>query len=293
MFKLSLYTYAAAFLAFGLAAMCYVWYAVGSYRLRAVQFGTPLGKGSTHTVVTRSEAGPRVGPYATLFAVNGAVFLGVSLLLRTLVSGRGPFSNMYEFTVAFAFGAALVYLYLEKRYQARSLGTIVVPIVLALLAYSATVPADVKPLVPALQNNFLLTIHVAVAIIAYGAFATAFGAALLYFLQHRSALAWLPDTSVLDEIGYRAVVIGFPMMTMVNILGALWANIAWGRYWSWDPKETVSLVTWLIYGAYLHTRTLKGWQGARSAAILVLGFGAVLFTYFGNYFLGGLHSYAR
>jgi ABC-type transport system involved in cytochrome c biogenesis permease subunit len=85
--------------------------------------------------------------------------------------------------------------------------------------------------------------------------------------------------------------VGFPAMFLTIVLGAVWADIAWGRYWSWDPKETASLVTWLIYGGYLHARVLRGWRGNRSAALLILGFGATLFTYFGNLFLGGLHSY--
>ena len=85
--------------------------------------------------------------------------------------------------------------------------------------------------------------------------------------------------------------VGFPMMALVIILGALWADIAWGTYWSWDPKETASLVTWLIYGGYLHARVMRGWRGERSAALLILGFGATLFTYYGNLFFGGLHSY--
>jgi len=291
MYKLSMYAYVAAFLAFGLAALLYLWYAVGSVKLRALQYSTPLGKGGARTVMTRGEP-PRVAPYATLFAVNGTVFLGLSLLLRSIAAGRGPFSNMYEFTVAFAFGTAVVYLLMERHYQIRNLSTVILPIILALLAYSATVPSEIRPLIPALQNNLLLTIHVAVAIFAYGGFATAFGVAVLYFVQRKWAFSLLPRADVLDDIGYRSVVVGFPMMALVIILGAWWADIAWGSYWSWDPKETASLVTWLIYGAYLHTRTLKHWQGTRSAAFLVLGFAAVLMTYFGNYVFGGLHSYA-
>ena len=93
-------------------------------------------------------------------------------------------------------------------------------------------------------------------------------------------------------MAYRSVVAGFPMMALVIILGAVWADIAWGRYWGWDPKETASLVTWLLYGGYLHARVLRGWRGRRSAILLVIGFAGVMFTYFGNYFLGGLHSYA-
>ena len=291
MLKMSLYAYVAAFFAFGLAALAYLWYAVGSVRVNTVRYATPTGKGATGTILSRTDAS-HIGRYGTIFAVNGAVFLSLSILLRTFVAGRGPFANMYEFTVAFAFGTAAIYLFMEWRHQVRQLGAAVMPIVLGLLAYSATVPADVRPLVPALQNNLLLTVHVAVAIFAYGGFATAFGAAVLYFLQRKAGVAWLPAAGLLDDIGYRSVVVGFPMMTLVIILGAWWADIAWGRYWSWDPKETASLITWLVYGAYLHARVLRGWQGDRSNLFLVLGFLATLFTFFGNYFLGGLHSYA-
>ncbi|MDP3063413.1 MAG: cytochrome c biogenesis protein CcsA, partial [Chloroflexota bacterium] len=148
-----------------------------------------------------------------------------------------------------------------------------------------------SPLVPALQQSLLLTVHVATAMIAYGAFAVGFASAVLYMVQRNGGVPWLPSAAVLDDIGYRTVIIGFPFMTLMTVLGALWADIAWGRYWGWDPKETASLVTWFIYGGYLHARTLRGWRGTRSAAMLILGFAAVLFTYLGNYFLGGLHSY--
>ena len=97
---------------------------------------------------------------------------------------------------------------------------------------------------------------------------------------------------MLEDISYRAILIAFPLDTMVIILGALWADVAWGSYWSWDPKETASLFTWLIYGAYLHARVVRGWHGKRAAWLLLAGFGAVLLTFFGNLFFGGLHSYS-
>ena len=103
---------------------------------------------------------------------------------------------------------------------------------------------------------------------------------------------WRELPELLDEIGYRAVVFCFPLLTVMIGLGAVWADIAWGRYWSWDPKETAALVTWLIYGAYLHARVVRDWRGSKSAWLLVLGFAAILFTYFGNLFFGGLHAYA-
>ena len=167
-----------------------------------------------------------------------------------------------------------------------------IPVATLLLWYAASIPSNAQPLVPALQNNLLLSVHVAAAIVAYGTFAVSFGAAALYLYQTASAIEWLPSADLLDEVGYRAVVIGFPAMALVIILGAIWADVAWGTYWSWDPKETASLVTWLIYGGYLHARSLKSWRGRRTALLLVVGFVATLFTYFGNLFFGGLHSYA-
>ena len=102
----------------------------------------------------------------------------------------------------------------------------------------------------------------------------------------------LPRLEVLDDIGYRAAVITFPLLTIMIVLGSVWANTAWGRYWGWDPKETAALVTWLVYGAFLHVRVVRDWRGRKAAWMLVLGFITVLFAYFGNHFFGGLHSYA-
>ena len=183
-------------------------------------------------------------------------------------------------------------MWFERRYNQRMLSLIAFPVALAMMLYAATIPADIEPLVPALQNNLLLTVHVAVAIVAYGSFAIAFAAALLYLIQPEGGRWGLPKPQILDEIGYRAVIVGFPFLTLTIVLGAVWADTAWGTYWSWDPKETASLVTWLIYGAFLHARVMRGWRGNRAAWLLVLGFAATLFTYFGNLFFGGLHSYA-
>jgi cytochrome c-type biogenesis protein CcsB len=131
-----------------------------------------------------------------------------------------------------------------------------------------------------------------VAIVAYGSFTVGFAAAVLFLIQPAAGRWGLPRPELLDEIGYKSIVVGFPFLTAVIVLGAVWAETAWGTYWSWDPKETASLVTWLIYAAYLHARIVRGWRGQRAALLLVLGFAATLFTYFGNLFYGGLHSYA-
>jgi cytochrome c-type biogenesis protein CcsB len=219
--------------------------------------------------------------------------LGAGLATRAIVVGRGPWGNMYEFSIAFAFGVLGGYLFLERRYPIRALAFLPLGVALFLAGYAATLPSSIEPLVPALDNAPLLTIHVAMAMIAYGVLAVSFAAAVGYLLQgDDDRFAWLPSRRILDEVAYRAVVIGFPVFAIMLILGSYWASIAWGRYWGWDPKETSALVTWLIYAAYLHARSRRGWAGRPAALILVLGFGAVLFTYFGNLFFAGLHSYS-
>ena len=257
---------------------------------RNMQLG--LAGGGTLPVSGPTGFQTTAGRFATILTVNTFVFLTVSLASRAIATGHGPFANMYEFSTAFAWGAVAMFLYFEFRYKMRTLALLVLPVALGLLVYATTVPRDITPLVPALQNDLLLTVHVAVAIISYGAFAVGFAAAILYLAQRNDSIAWLPTQPRLEEMGYRSVLVGFPLLALTIILGALWAEIAWGTYWSWDPKETASLVTWLIYGGYLHARVIRGWRGDRSAYLLLLGFAAILMTFFGNLFFGGLHSYA-
>ena len=289
--KLSGYAFVAAMLSTVLATIAYVLYAVSGLRAARLQTaGMPTTTGTLGWV-----SGPRtaaIGRYATMLSWLALFALGAGLVFRAIATGHGPFQNMYEFSLAFALGVLVTYMYFEHKYHQRVLALIAMPVALAMMLYAWTIPSTIEPLVPALQNNLLLTVHVAVAIIAYGSFAIAFGAALLYTIQPEGGRWGLPKPQVLDEIGYRAVVVGYPFLTLTIILGAIWANTAWGTYWSWDPKETASLVTWLIYGAYLHARVVRGWRGQRAAWLLIIGFAAVLFTYFGNLFFGGLHSYS-
>lgn len=287
MFELSQYTFVAAFAALALALLLYAVNVIGVRGASRLS----LADGGSLSSVSLGSGLDSVGRYATILTVNAFIFLTASLAFRAIAAGHGPFSNMYEFSLAFAWGALLLYLYFEVQYGLRTLSLLVLPVSVGLMTYATTVPSDIQPLVPALQQNLLLTVHVAVAIMAYGAFAIAFGAAVLFLFQRRDTIRWLPQSSVLDEIGHKAVMVGFPAMLLTIVLGAVWADIAWGRYWSWDPKETASLVTWLIYGGYLHARVIRGWRGTGSAGLLILGFGATLFTYYGNLFFGGLHSY--
>ena len=247
--------------------------------------------------VALSAGGTGPGSVSASIGIGAAwgawIFLGFSLLLRAVLVGRGPWGSMFEFAVAFGWGILGGFLFLERRYPIRPIGFIPLGVALFLVAYALTLPAQISPLVPALHNPPLLTIHVAMAVISYGIFATSFGAALGYLAQGKDdRFAWLPPRRVLDEVAYRAVIIGFPVFATLIVLGAYWASIAWGRYWGWDPKETSALATWLIYAAYLHARSLRGWAGRPAALLLVVGFGAVLFTFFGNLFFSGLHAYS-
>ncbi len=207
-----------------------------------------------------------LGRAAIGLTVLGFAVLVLSLALRGLAVGRGPWGNMYEFSVAFS---------------------------LALLLYASTLGSGIKDLVPALQNAPLLTIHVGMVVISYGTFATSFGAGVAYLVQGREdRFRWLPSHKVLDEVAYRSVIFGFPIFATMIILGSWWASIAWSRYWGWDPKETAALVTWLIYAVYLHARNQRSWAGRPAALLLVVAFGMVLVTYSGSLWFNGLHAYS-
>jgi cytochrome c-type biogenesis protein CcsB len=220
------------------------------------------------------------------------VLLG-SLLLRAIVVGRGPWGNMFEFSVAFATSMIAGYLILGRRYPIRSIGFIPVGVALVILLYAASLGSQIKELVPALQNAPLLTIHVGMAVISYGTFATSFAAGVAYLAQGQGdRFRWLPSHKVLDEVAYRSVIFGFPIFATMIVLGSWWASIAWSRYWGWDPKETAALVTWLTYAVYLHARNQRAWSGRPAALLLVVAFGMVIVTYSGSLWFNGLHSYS-
>jgi cytochrome c-type biogenesis protein CcsB len=274
-----------------LALVCYVLAFASDRIFQARVMVAADTVGAKITAVQDGEVARGVAVFGTLTSWLAFGFLSAALALRWGATGHGPFANMYEFSVAFAWGALSVNAYFLRRYRQWTIGVIVLPVALGMLLYSTTVPSTATPLVPALQNNLLLTVHVATAVIAYGAFAVGFAAALLYLVQSGGGRRLLPKRELLDDLSYRATLIGFPFLTLTIVLGAIWADIAWGRYWSWDPKESASLVTWIVCLAYLHARSARGWRGQRAALLLTLVFAAALFTYFGNLFFGGLHSY--
>jgi len=248
---------------------------------------------------------PSMGKLSTGMLILGLISHSAGLLLRwaeTHRAGYGyvPLSNMYESLIFFSWTIVLVYLILEFKYKQRVIGVFVTPfafLAIALTSIISGIDAKITPLVPALQSNWL-TIHVTTCFFGYAAFAVSFGISLLYLIREKregklnGKASWLPAAPVLDEINYKAIIIGFPMLTLGIITGAAWANYAWGSYWSWDPKETWSLITWFVYAAFLHARFTRDWRGRKAAILSIVGFVATLFTYFGvNYLLSGLHSY--
>lgn len=251
--------------------------------------GEALSGGEAVDSDRRSIAGDAGGALLTV----GTFAIGASLILRALIVGRGPWGNLYEFSVAFAFGICAATIHFDRRGRLRALGVIALGIALGLLAYAATLPNEVTELVPALQHPLLLTIHVGLAMLSYGIFAFAFAAGIAHLMQgDEDRFRWLPSARRLDQIAFQAVSIGFPLFAGMLILGSIWASIAWSRFWGWDPKETAALATWLIYAVYLHARSQRGWQGRPAALLLVIGFLAVLITYSGNLWFSGLHTYS-
>jgi cytochrome c-type biogenesis protein CcsB len=212
---------------------------------------------------------------------------------------HAPLSNLYESLVFFSLTIIIVYLVIEKKYKNRVIGAFTTPIAFLAMAYASLNPniSDrIQPLLPALKSNWLIA-HVMTCFVGYSAFAIAFGISCMYLFKQkdtegkRSLLAHFPNARVLDELNHQMIMFGFLFLTIGIITGSVWANSAWGRYWGWDPKETWSLITWFIYATVLHARMMRGWSGKRIAYLSILGFVAVLFTYFGVNYLPGLHSY--
>lgn len=243
--------------------------------------------------ITKTAEKPRrsVAWWANKLVLVAAILVTCSMVARWIGTGKPPMASHYEFAVMFCWGMLVFQLIFEWRYKARTLSVLVLPVILGMLIYSTSLSYEANPLMPALQNSPMLTLHVFTAALSYGAAVVSFGAGVMYLLSPYIKWRGWPKSEILDDLGYRAVVITYPLLTISIILGSLWANVAWGRYWSWDPKETAALVTWFIYGAYLHARVVRGMRGKKAAWLLVLGFLAIIFTYFGNLWFGGLHSY--
>ena len=229
--------------------------------------------------------------------IAGLALHTAALVCRGIGAGRLPLTNQYEFATSFAWGLCLVSLIFVLKFKFPVLGAFSAPVVFLIIGYAAMQSKEVKNLMPALRSNWL-GFHVSTAIIAYGAFGVSFVLGVIFLLRERMRERGfldqhIPKREKLDVIAYRSVSLGLLFLTFTIVTGAIWAERAWGSYWSWDPKETWSLVTWIIYAAYLHLRIRRGWQGRAAAIFAVIGFVCVIFTYIGvNTLLPGVHSYA-
>jgi cytochrome c-type biogenesis protein CcsB len=257
----------------------------------------------------------KISNYLVIF--SNFLFI-LTLSIRWINSGYFPLSNLYESLLFLCWGICTIHLFLEKKTESRLIGSISTPLVFFLSSFSSlTLPIDMQkamPLVPSLQSNWLM-MHVSMMMVSYatlllGSLLSIFYIAFEFFQNYKKSkevfeerkeisekTIFLKTTkytllTTIDSWSYRIIGLGFPFLTLGIISGAVWANEAWGSYWSWDPKETWALITWLIFASYLHSRLLKGWKGKKAAFIGSVGFFVIWICYLGVNFLGkGLHSY--
>jgi cytochrome c-type biogenesis protein CcsB len=252
---------------------------------------------------------------AKIFTFLSNILLALTLLLRWINENYFPLSNLYESLIFLSWSISTIHLFLEFQTKSRLIGSISSPILFLLSGFSTlTLPIDMQkalPLVPSLQSNWLM-MHVSMMMISYatliiGSLFSILYLAFYYFSNSNNILNIFESKSTLiqttisskllllqtiDIWSYRIIGLGFPFLTLGIISGAVWANEAWGSYWSWDPKETWALITWLVFATYLHSRLLKGWQGKNASILGSFGFFVIWICYLGVNFLGkGLHSY--
>lgn len=238
--------------------------------------------------------------WATIVVIGGFGTHSLAFILRYVEAGYPPVTNLYESLSFFAWMIVGVLLVSQLRYHVKVLGAFLTPIALILMLFALALPKEIVPLAPVLRS-FWHPFHVFFAFLGNASFSLAFCCGVLYLVQeHRlktkkvGALTQrLPSLKTLDDLNYQSLTLGFPLLTLGIITGAIWAEYAWGRYWDWDPKETWSLITWFLYAALLHQRLTVGWRGRKAAIMAIVGFGAILFTFLGvNLVLPGLHTYS-
>ena len=237
---------------------------------------------------------------ASVLAGAGLAAQTIAIVLRGLETGHPPFINLFETLTVVTWALVAIYLATERKYKIGGLGAFVCTVALVAIVCGSSLPRGVSAGLMAAIENRWSSIHIASCLFSYASFALAFAAAIGYILQERLLKLrrltvfqqHLPSLDMMDRFAYRMVALGFPMLTLGVVTGAMWARTAWGDYWSWDPKETWSLVTWLVYAAYLHVRIVQGWRGKWANRLIIAGFACMLMTYFGVSFLPrGLHRY--
>ena len=249
----------------------------------------------------RQRRADRYGGIAASLTGLGTLLLLLGVVSRGFAAKRAPWGNMYEFSITCALVVLVVFISVARRRPAlRYLGVfVVVPVLLTLGLAVAVLYVPAGPLLPALKSYWLV-IHVAAAIVSGGVFTVGGVVTVLYLVQDRwerkgisnSMSRRLPVAEQLDQSAYRLFAFVFPLWTFAIVAGAIWAENAWGTYWSWDPKETWALVTWVVFACYLHARATAGWKGRKAAIVALLGLSCFIFNYFGvNIWFTGLHAY--
>ncbi len=229
----------------------------------------------------------RVSSYAPKILFGGLIVHTAFLILRAIQAGHLPFADLFESLVTFVWLVVVVYVFLiEKTFRERALGAFVIPLSSLFYIFAIANPSPAKELIPILTSTWF-EVHVILALLSYASFALASVTGAMYLIQANQIknkkpgflFSRLPSLQLLDAMGYKSVSLGFPALTLAIIVGSIWASTAWGSFWSWDPKETATLATWLFYAAYLHARFVRGWQGRRTAILGIIGFAAVVVTF--------------
>jgi len=251
-----------------------------------------------HFIVKLNERSARLG---RMFLLIGVILHAIGFTARYLSAGHIPVTSLFESLSFFSFVIVCAFLAFEFKYNVRVMGVFVAPVALVFAACSAVLPGHLRPLAPVLNSGWL-PVHTLLLFFGYAVFTVAFGAGIMYLLMEWELKAKrigpvfrrLPSLDVLDDINNLCLKIGFPLLTLGIITGSIWAEYAWGSYWSWDPKEVWSLITWLLYAALLHGRMTVGWRGRKAAILAIVGFCSIMFTFLGvNLLMSGLHSYTN
>ncbi|VAW40392.1 HemX protein, negative effector of steady-state concentration of glutamyl-tRNA reductase [hydrothermal vent metagenome] len=270
-----------------------------SYLLFQITFAAYFLATAAYIVFFVSQKG-RVRVIARTIFLAAAILHTLNILARYLEAGHAPITSYHETVSFFAWSIAWSYLLFRWRYTIKNFGTFVSVLTLLLMFIAAMASREILPLVPALQS-WWLPVHASIALIADGFLALACIGGIMYLLQEREIkrkrfglfYSRLPSLEALDRLNHQCISVGFPLMTLGIIAGSIWAKQAWGSYWQWDPKETWSLITWLLYAALVHQRFTVGWRGRRAAIMSIVAFLAVLFTLWGvTFLLQGVHTYA-
>lgn len=229
----------------------------------------------------------------------GFVVHFISALARYFEAGYTPITNIYESLSFLALCVAGFYIYIRRAYRVQMVGSIIAPLVSLIVIMSLNFPSEIKPLIPVLRSAWL-PVHAVLSFLGNGIFVVGFFISLLYLVIEKEIKrkksfpfsARFPSLETLDRINYRCMSLGFPFLTAGIITGSIWAGFAWGSYWRWDPKETWSLITWIVYAILFHNRLALGWRGRKTAYMMILGFFLVLFTFLGvSFLLQGKHTY--